>query len=434
MRDQAQCGAEAYDPSAAGRTGGTRDASIRDTTVEDDADATLADRDGYTASDALAGPEAPASKGDGPLTSDAHDARDDAAETRDAAQSPPPLALAVGGDGACGIDVSGSVRCWGNVWPDVGGAVVTAVPAAVPGHPELRPAAICVGQYDSCALMNNGSVTCWGHFSGTFGAALGSYTGAEQVVCGSSFACARHSDGTVSCWGHDTWDVLGRDATVTGALLAPSPASRITKPVDQLAAGGAHTCARYRDGSVGCWGFNNYGQLGTDGHGLQQSAAPVTVPSLPAVRTLAVGNEHSCALSTDGRVFCWGRNSEGQLGNAANLQGTPMEVSGLTGPVVSLSAGGGHTCAIVEGGTIACWGANDDGQLGTGPGSAQTSTPTTLTLTGATLLGAGNSHTCALTSSSGLVCWGYGFYGQIGNGASGTGPAFRTESPTAVAW
>jgi len=83
--------------------------------------------------------------------------------------------------------------------------------------------------------------------------------------------------------------------------------------VVHVGAGGKHNCLVKRDGSVYCWGFNDFGQLGTALDG--DSAIPVQIQGLDDMRTVVAGDQHSCALHGDGRVACWGGNETGQLGH-----------------------------------------------------------------------------------------------------------------------
>jgi alpha-tubulin suppressor-like RCC1 family protein len=98
-----------------------------------------------------------------------------------------------------------------------------------------------------------------------------------------------------------------------------------------LAAGYAHTCAILDDGSVSCWGYNNYGQLG-DGTTTDRNT-PTQTSSLGTDRTavaITVGFAHTCAILDDGSVSCWGYNSYGNLGDGTNTdRSTPTQTSSL---------------------------------------------------------------------------------------------------------
>ena len=130
-------------------------------------------------------------------------------------------------------------------------------------------------------------------------------------------------------------------------------------------AGESHVCARVGDGQLRCWGRNSDGQLGDGTTGtLPDPTAPTT---LPATTSLAIGYEHACAGTTDGHVWCWGSDLSGQLGNTRvrNSSSVPVQVSGITN-AKSVAAGRHHSCALLTDGRVKCWGNGASGQLGIG--------------------------------------------------------------------
>src|SRR5438270_3879550 len=138
-----------------------------------------------------------------------------------------------------------------------------------------------------------------------------------------------------------------------------APAHRI-----RLAAAGSHACAILDDGTVACWGNNDYGQLG-DGT-FTTRTSPVAVTNLSGVVSIAAGAFSTCAIVGSGAVRCWGNNFDGQLGTGGVVSSaTPEAVVGLTN-AISVAAGSAHTCAARSDGTVLCWGDNSFGQLGTG--------------------------------------------------------------------
>jgi alpha-tubulin suppressor-like RCC1 family protein len=254
-------------------------------------------------------------------------------------------------------------------------------------------------------------------------------TGATSVAAGGAHSCAVIVDGTARCWGSDSDGQLGDGAAVTTGVPvtvgSPSPLTNVA----QLAAGSGHTCALLSGGGVRCWGDNQYGQLGNGTTGTD-SLTPVTVLSsdgttLGSVTAISAGTNHTCARLSGGTVKCWGANPNGQLGNAATAASANKAVvvklgtASLSG-VTSVAAGGSHSCARVASGKVYCWGSDATGQLGNGAAGSSTSAVQVSTLTTATAVTAGQAHACARLAAGTVQCWGDSTYGQVGNGTTGT--------------
>jgi len=179
----------------------------------------------------------------------------------------------------------------------------------------------------------------------------------------------------------------------------------------RLSAGQLHTCAVLDDGTVQCWGHNNFGQLGDGSHTARLT--PVPVANLGTAISIAAGSLHTCAILSFGTVRCWGFNDSGQLGNGTTVSSNvPVAVSGLTN-VVSIAAGFLHTCAVRVDGTVWCWGA----AMANGSTGAAL-VPVKVSLTGAVTVTAGANHTCALLAVGAVKCWGDNTYGQLGGGTT----------------
>jgi alpha-tubulin suppressor-like RCC1 family protein len=195
-------------------------------------------------------------------------------------------------------------------------------------------------------------------------------------------------------------------------------------------AGGAHTCGIVPSGFAWCWGFAQSGQLGNGQSGaFELQAQPDSVRTDLTFVAVATGGEHTCALTAAGEAYCWGLNTEGQLGNGTQANSTlPVAVSGgLT--FAAIDAGGRHTCGITPGGQAYCWGLGESGQLGIGTTPTTVQVPTAvsggLTFSAIDL---GGSHTCALTPTKTAYCWGLNDAGQLGDGTEE-----MRSAPTAVA-
>ena len=204
--------------------------------------------------------------------------------------------------------------------------------------------------------------------------------------------------------------------TSTGTSGTTSKAIRLMQgvpPSGLLAAGWGHTCAIQNLNKLFCWGTNGHGQLGNGSS--EDSAAPVAVTGLGDVLAVAAGGEHSCAVLGSGAVRCWGRNQYGQLGDGTTSDSrTPVTVVGVD-HAVAIAAGVEHSCAVLDSGAVRCWGRNQYGQLGNG---TNIDTPLAVDVVGisdATAVAAGFQHSCA-AGPSGVRCWGRNDSVQLGGG------------------
>lgn len=399
------------------------------------------------------------------------------------------IIIAAGGKHSCALLPAGTVECWGSnangqlgigtlTGPETcSGAPCSTTPVAVPGLSNVI--AIAAGTTHSCALLSGGTVECWGSNSyGELGngsstgpetcagnacsaspVPVSGLSGATAIAAGSEHSCALVS-GTVVCWGANFFGELG-DGTSSGpetcsggaCSTAPAAVPGLTG-VTALAAGGEDTCAVLTGGSVQCWGWNPYGQLGNGSStgpetcgGNACSTSPVTVTGLSGAETITANGESACAILSGGTVKCWGFNAHGELGDGTSTgpatcgsyacSTTPVAVSGLTG-AKAIVQGDQHACALLSGGTVSCWGFNQEGELGdgssTGPstcgGNACSTAPAAVPgLSGVASLAAGGAEACAVLAGNAVDCWGANLYGELGDGTS-TGPQTCTDSFT----
>ncbi len=180
-----------------------------------------------------------------------------------------------------------------------------------------------------------------------------------------------------------------------------------------VAAGESSTCAVTTTGKVRCWGSNNVGQLGRGTSSGMESMTPTTAYNIPSGATsAAVGMVHACAV-VGSFVGCWGANGDGSLGFDTTpyslAPDEPRRVKNLFGVAASLSAGEYHSCVIVDG-TAYCWGSNADLQIAADPSMWLVTTPRSIGHlgTGVIAIGAAGIRSCAIMADGGVSCWGRG--------------------------
>jgi len=239
---------------------------------------------------------------------------------------------------------------------------------------------------------------------------------ASLIAAGGTATCAVAVSGGLYCWGTG----LFTNAATTPTLVTSSVS------FVSLSVGDHHACGLTSAGAAYCWGNNGIGQLGI-GSLTSNEAQPRAVAGGLAFASLAAGDSFTCGLTTDRRVFCWGDNAVGELGNGSTTASLTPTAIQTTEQFTALAAGLGHVCAIAATGAAYCWGANNTGQLGGSstdtclvPGvdyySEQITTAVTCSKTPIVMAKAPGTFTALVASSGtcGLVagaqtafCWGY---------------------------
>jgi alpha-tubulin suppressor-like RCC1 family protein len=330
------------------------------------------------------------------------------------------VAVADGGYHSLALRSDGSVVAWGyNAAGALGDGTLTnrATPAPVKDVGGLGTltgvVAIAGGGYHSLALRSDGSVVAWGSNSdGQLGdgtvtnrttpvpvkdvGGAGTLTGVVAIAAGYDKSIALRADGTVVAWGNNPGD--GTPNRLTPVEVSGVGGVDNLTGVVAVAAGGYHSLALRFDGSVVAWGDNPLGELGngttTKSLTPVQVAGPVGTGTLSGITSIAAGFEHSLALRSDGRVFAWGNNGEGELGDGTTTnRSTPVPVLGISGSgpltgVVAIVGGTFHNLALRAGGTVAAWGHNSYGELGNGTTSSSATPVPVLGIGGATALAA----------------------------------------------
>ena len=339
-----------------------------------------------------------------------------------------PLPQLVGGGLSTCAVMSGGLRCWGD---DASGqlGIGSTLPRHVSTPvPTLGASALTLASGNAFACATTASaVYCWGENAlGQVGIGnvvtpqqtpvMISASSATTIASGRDHTCLLRG-GAVQCWGDNSYGQLG-DGT-TNPHRAPTPTLALARPAIDLGAGGRETCALLDDGRVQCWGENNNGELGTGTASAGPNGTPQLVPTINDAVEVVVGSANACARRVNGAVVCWGDNAFKELGD-----GSAPTMRAMPGPVptlptaVELAAGLSHICARTMDGRVFCWGDNTFGQVGISFITGMQPTPVAVVgIAGATELAAGEYHTCARVSS-GLSCWGANGSGQLGNGTT----------------
>ncbi|HAN09466.1 MAG TPA: hypothetical protein DCP90_02515 [Clostridiales bacterium] len=267
-------------------------------------------------------------------------------------------------------------------------------------------------------------------------------SGVEMVSGGTDYTIALKSDGTVWGWGNNTYGELGDNTTIQ--RLTPVQVHGVgdvgyLTGVSQVSAGsyfsGGHfVMALMNDGTVYAWGYNALGRLGdnttTDRHTPVQVHGVENVGYLTGISQVSAGDSSTVALKSDGTVYAWGNNTDGQLGKNTSGAGsyikTPIQVHGvgdigyLTG-VSQVVAGYACSVALKTDGTVYAWGWNPHGEIGDNTTTSRL-TPVQVHgvgnvgyLTGVSQVAVGTNHTLALKTDGTVYTWGWNLYGEIGD-------------------
>ena len=320
------------------------------------------------------------------------------------------------GDAFACAKLAKTVKCWGsNASGQLGVGTTSTTPAPVPKTvrtgpvPTLGPTpavtSVSAKGSSACAVVGGGPTgiaRCWGaNTSGQLGdgtTTQRSYatqvktgptsflSGVTTISVGETSACAVLSAGTVSCWGNNTDGALGNNTTTSSRYAVPvSGINGITVRAKEVSVGTGFACALLSTGAVKCWGRNTFGQLGNntatrslvpvDVKTSTQSATTATTPlAFTNVTSISAGAQHTCAIALVSGIpqgFCWGYNSDRQLGVGTTMKTPPNRyfaaaVFGTrTIGATALAAGPNNTTFVVTNAMVSI-GGNSSGQLGLG--------------------------------------------------------------------
>lgn len=286
---------------------------------------------------------------------------------------------------------------------------------------------VATGDQHVCAVKTDGTVWCWGNnASGQLGdqttlqrrspVQVVGLANVVQIGASASFTCARTAAGAVWCWGLNSTGQLGIGSTANS--LQATLAVGLSQGVVDLSLGASHACAVRDDGKVWCWGRNDNGQLG-DGSTTQRNVPTLVNDNFGVYLTVAAGSAHTCGMTDIGRPKCWGANSSGQLGDGSvTPRTTPAAIADITGGMSKLAAGRNHNCAVRADGVVMCWGENGSSQIGDGATTLR-NRPTVASNVSGTVqsLALGGNSSCAVLNDEHGICWGNNDYGRLGNGS-----------------
>lgn len=282
-------------------------------------------------------------------------------------------------------------------------------------------------QFGSFARLTTGQVYRWSYCVATTcrmraaptATRVDGISDATQISVGVNHACVleRSTTGRVRCWGANDTGQLGNGTMGVGVFPTPGLVLDVTDAV-QISAGYWHTCVRRMTGAVQCWGQNAFGALG-DGTTMTIRSRAATVLGITDATQVFAGLGRSCALRASGGLWCWGENSNGELGDGTRTtRRAPVRVVGLD-DAVSVAMGSTFTCALRAGGTVVCWGLNTSGELGIGASDSEAHLSPGLAVVGLSSvieMSAGYQHTCARLAAGGVRCWGRNTGAQLGTG------------------
>jgi len=337
-----------------------------------------------------------------------------------------PIELATGLQTTCAVTVAGRVWCWGDGSSGQLGSGDTRS-SSLPQLAALPAPVASVDGAGNCfaAVTSDGRIFRWGDCGGGPSPRPGNLDiwfpdPARSVAVGGRYLCAVLTDDQVRCFGDNTSGQLGLGYVSESGVGTISDLN-----ARSLDAAADYACATTVSGEVRCWGQELYGSLGDGGDGTDRRTEPTVVPGVGAAVRVEALWQHTCAANGSG-VSCWGWNQYGELGIAASpdictAPGLPRDCANspqrVPGPaeVSAVSVGFHHSCAIAGGGVVWCWGANSQGQVGVGTVGPSAPPGPVPGLAPALDLALGNGHSCAISDNL-VHCWGDNRHGQLGDG------------------
>lgn len=344
----------------------------------------------------------------------------------------------------------GKLVCWGlNAAGQLGNGSTKSALVPTPTQELVEVTAVASGAQHTCAIVGtNGALFCWGdNASGQVGTSQiasalwhpvrventsGGMTTVSNVAAGFLHTCAVYEGGKLACWGQGQLGRLGDGVVDVDEYVVPIPTQvrrerdgvpSYVEDAKQVVTGRQHTCVLTTQGSVECWGDNSVGQLG-GGLVVAASGTAQAINGVAGVEQIAAGAYHTCAR-VQGRVYCWGDNSNGQLAREGESSGLPVLIP-LMGSATSIQSGSYFACARIGDGSLHCWGNGEGGQRGCSQNGAQPNVVLASNVRAA--FGGYGGHLCALSNAGSVTCWGNNTQGALGAGFASDEPQCRPLS------
>ncbi len=302
--------------------------------------------------------------------------------------------ISITGEHSCGIKSDNTLWCWGNnQYGRLGDGTATNRSSPVNISVGLTWEKVYAAGYNTCGIRSGGTLVCWG--DGPY-SENGNNVYADQyspvgvngggtwkdVSLTGGHVCAIKSDDTVWCWGDDGYGQVGNNAALAGqpiptAISTGGAWSQIQTfwgwwtSLSGSNAEGSHSCALKSDGTIWCWGRNNYGQLGNNT--TSNKAIPTTLNGGGTWSKMSTMSTHACGIKSDSTLWCWGKNAAGEVGDATTVTKTVPTAIGTDSWTSVVVGPANHTCAIQSDNSLWCWGENTNGQVGDGTTANKTS-------------------------------------------------------------
>jgi alpha-tubulin suppressor-like RCC1 family protein len=341
--------------------------------------------------------------------------------------------VAAGGVHSLALKLDGSLWSWGgNEQGQLGDGTFSSRSTPSPIASNMTCRTVSAGGLHTVALLEDGTLWTWGdNDHGQLGIGLLITNGLigvntpqpvatngtwQSVAAGGRYTAALRADGSLWTWGQGGVGQLGNGAF--GINLESPFSVEPGATWRAVSAGACHTIGLRSDGSLWACGDNSSGELGL---GFFTTDAPYGFSTLQRIPTnvmwksITAGGFHSVALSADGRLWSWGENSAGQLGNGSFRSASSPQLITADKTWKAVAAGGYHTVGLDSAGTLWTWGSSYVGQLGIGSSDNSMNTPQPVQLnTTWKTIAAGANHTLAIREDGTLWSWGLNDFGQLG--------------------